>query len=62
MQTYEIGDLLQCKWNDTLWIVFGYSETSNGKLKLRRLRKGILYRKYSYPAHYELFCRPYACK
>jgi len=58
MKECEIGDLVRCMWTDVLWIVYGYSETSDGKVKLRRYRSGSVYRKYGYPSHFDLVCRP----
>ena len=62
MKDPKLGDLVRCIWHDTLWVVYGYSETSDNKVKLRRYRSGEVYRKYGYPSHYELVCRPNSSK
>ena len=62
MKDCKLGDLVRCIWTDAIWVVYGYSETSDRKVKLRRYRSGETYRKYGYPSHYELVCRPNSSK
>lgn len=65
MQIYEIGDLVRDKWNDTLWLVIGLSETCSKKRQgiiIRRYRRGITYRNFAYSKDFTLVCRPLSHK
>ena len=62
---FSIGDLLKCKWRDTLWVVIGmeskYSKHRQG-IVIRRYSRGITYRKSGYSKDYDLVCRPNSSK
>ena len=65
MKKYEVGDLLKDKWNDTLWLVIGMSETCSKHrqgIVICRYSRGITYRNSGYSKDYDLFCRPHSSK
>ena len=45
---FAIGDLLKCKWRDTLWVVIGMDPNVVSKhrqgIVIRRYSRGITYR------------------
>ena len=62
---FEIGDLLKCKWHDTLWVVIGMSETCSKNRQgsvIRRYSRGITYRNSAYSKDFALLCRPHSSK
>jgi hypothetical protein len=65
MKKYEVGDLLKCKWHDTLWVVIGMSETCSKhrqKIVILRHSRGITYRNSRYSKEFDLVCRPHSSK
>ena len=66
MESYEIGDLLKCKWRDTLWVVIGMDPNVVSKhrqgIVIRRYSRGITYRNSGYSKDYALVCRPNSSK
>ena len=65
MNKYEVGDLIMCKWWDTLWLVIGISETCNKRrqgIVIRRYSRGSTYRNSAYSKDFTLVSRPISCK
>ena len=61
---FEIGDLIKCKWRDTLWVVISATVQSQHRqgIAIRRYSRGITYSNSAYSKDYDLVCRPHSSK
>ncbi len=66
MDKFKVGDLLKCKWRDTLWVVIGMDPNVVSKhrqgIVIRRYSRGITYRNSGYSKDFTLVSRPNSCK